>query len=161
MNDNDIIKALECCMLNKECEECPLCRTLREPCRVVLAREAFDIINRQKAGIERLQEYYKLYFERERDIEELNAQVEHLNGNLKFVRGTAERQLDEIEKFHKTLGVVQREQYTNGRNDGIKEFAGKLKGKFEKPCAYTLRCIDSRIDNLVKEMTEEGNESIS
>ena len=55
MNDNDIIKALECCANTNwidECEGCPLYDT--EKCINTVMQNALDLINRQKAEIERL-----------------------------------------------------------------------------------------------------------
>lgn len=56
MNDNDIIKALECCRVGKgsySCKKCPLfCRI--PACQSHLAEAALDLINRQKAEIEGL-----------------------------------------------------------------------------------------------------------
>lgn len=55
MNDNEIIKALECCLVLHKCENCPcdfdtngktLCNGL--------GLKIFDLINRQQAEIERL-----------------------------------------------------------------------------------------------------------
>lgn len=56
MTDAEIIKALECCCSNNidSCEECPIkieCYTETIDCK----KEALDLINRQKAEIERLQ----------------------------------------------------------------------------------------------------------
>lgn len=56
MIDNEIIKALECCKkaINiRNCDDCPL--QLQE-CIEGLPTLALDLINRQKAEIERLQE---------------------------------------------------------------------------------------------------------
>lgn len=58
MNDNDIIKALECCAKNEGCAECPyisLIKTGGEDCISFMAKQAIDLINRQRAEIERLQ----------------------------------------------------------------------------------------------------------
>ena len=59
MNDNDIIKALKCCRGGKReygCNKCPLyCRV--PACTGHLTEAALDLINRQKAEIERLQKY--------------------------------------------------------------------------------------------------------
>jgi hypothetical protein len=52
MTDNDIIKALECC-INGKCNGCPLYAMNCSP-KVAMAFSA-NIINRQKAEIERLQ----------------------------------------------------------------------------------------------------------
>ena len=48
MTDNEIIKALECCS-DSNCHECPI-----EGCTDDIFRNALDLINRQKAEIERL-----------------------------------------------------------------------------------------------------------
>ena len=54
MNDNDVIRALECCIssMYKECQKCPL---YADPtCRRELQKDAVALINRQQAEIERL-----------------------------------------------------------------------------------------------------------
>ena len=51
MTDNEIIKALECC-INDKCQECPLNKLFCG--REVATEYALDLINRQKAEIERL-----------------------------------------------------------------------------------------------------------
>lgn len=60
MTDNEIVKALECCKLTNEqqesqCEDCPLWETSLMICQELLAFHALDLINRQKAEIERLE----------------------------------------------------------------------------------------------------------
>ena len=52
MTDNEIIKALECCVNLLPCEECHLGRDFN--CRDNLLENALSLINRQKAEIERL-----------------------------------------------------------------------------------------------------------
>ena len=56
MTDNDIIKALECCKDNY-CKSCPrlYCGDEVVECRAVLMEITLDLINRQKAEIERLE----------------------------------------------------------------------------------------------------------
>ena len=59
MTDNDIIKALECCKdsyFSCECDCCPYIRGARKDCNGDLMCDALDLINRQKAEIERLTE---------------------------------------------------------------------------------------------------------
>lgn len=55
MTDNEIIKALECCK-NGLCANCPRLNTPEHilHCKEQLMCEALDLINRQKAEIERL-----------------------------------------------------------------------------------------------------------
>lgn len=52
MNDNDIVKALEHCVKLGSCAACPYWSCCGE-----LPRDSFDLINRQKAEIERLEAY--------------------------------------------------------------------------------------------------------
>ena len=56
MTDNEIIKALKCCWHEKECigDECPLFKPIND-CAPLIAMEALDLINRQKAEMERLE----------------------------------------------------------------------------------------------------------
>ena len=60
MTDNEIIKALECC-INGKCSECPL-RAMACSEKVAMAF-ANDLINRQKAEIERLEKHTEMYHE--------------------------------------------------------------------------------------------------
>ena len=53
MTDNEIIKALECCSIN-DCRNCLYDKA--KVCGQELSKDALDLINRQKAEIERLQE---------------------------------------------------------------------------------------------------------
>lgn len=52
MNDNDIVKALEHCVKLGSCVACPYWSCYGE-----LSRDSFNLINRQKAEIERLEAY--------------------------------------------------------------------------------------------------------
>lgn len=62
----------------------------------------------------------------------------------------------------KGCGEVLGEQYTNGRNDGIKEFAENAKKNhlaiFNTIYSHTHFC--EMIDNLAKEMTESENGNV-
>lgn len=53
MKDNEIIKALEYCLAQGITSECERCRD-KIGCRDTLLRDALDLINSQKAEIERL-----------------------------------------------------------------------------------------------------------
>ena len=52
MTDNEIIKALKCCIGGSNCGECPLLGSLY--CMTEVNRNALDLINRQQAEIKRL-----------------------------------------------------------------------------------------------------------
>lgn len=113
MTDNDIMKALECCTsstTSEACNGCPLySTTICTEMENGLMIYALDLINRQKAEIERLRKY---------------------NTDVAF------------------------KHY----NDGIKEFAERLKDRVDDPRQIKGAVIDliiDDIDKLVKEMTEE------
>ena len=56
MTDNEIIKALECCgSPYNRCLECPLCEMEKVKCFTELTANALDLINRQKAEINNLE----------------------------------------------------------------------------------------------------------
>ena len=60
MNDNEIIKALECCVEigENDCQNCPYFNDVSCGCRnYENLKDALDLINRQKAEIERLKGY--------------------------------------------------------------------------------------------------------
>lgn len=57
MKDNEIIKALECC-IKDDCDNCP---DTFGNCEHNAMRNALDLINRQKAEIERLKEFEGMY----------------------------------------------------------------------------------------------------
>lgn len=56
MTDNEIVKALECCFIEREHTNCPLKQfgSNVTECRREMAKNALDLINRQKEEIERL-----------------------------------------------------------------------------------------------------------
>ena len=55
MTDNEIIKALECCKTGDDCKGCPYYANGRYTCGEHFNEDVLDLINRQKAEIERLQ----------------------------------------------------------------------------------------------------------
>jgi hypothetical protein len=55
MTDNEIIKALECCAIKHLCNECPLNHNRKDCIRI--ERLVLDLIERQKAEIERLENH--------------------------------------------------------------------------------------------------------
>ena len=75
MTDNEIIKALECCCIALNCEECP-CRGNNGTCTGVADFEVLDLINRQKAEIENLRHNLKLL---------VNDNLHRMNENLQIL----------------------------------------------------------------------------
>ena len=135
MTDNEIIKALELCRNeNGICSDCPYSDDYTN-CNTRIAKDVLDLINRQKAEVEKLQEYYKMYYDRMREIKELQDEVEHSSYKISL--------------FDETIKTA--------KSEAIKEFAERLKGHAEPqyPWLYTVD-VDF-IDNLVKEMVGDNN----
>lgn len=60
MTDNKIIKALECCTKTEFISDCAKCEMLAFDCKDTLIENALNLINHQKAEIERLENELKI-----------------------------------------------------------------------------------------------------
>lgn len=134
MNDSEIIKALECCTTTKGgCKECPMKGYEKVDCQLIAATEAYKLINRQQAEIERL------------------------NIELKTMRGAANGFKAEVEKLQTEKDLFIR-NYSNFQKELLKEFAERVKTAF---CAEFDELIPSimadKIDEIYKEMVGENN----
>lgn len=128
MTDNDTKKALECCCKGdkKDCFECPLQNSW--DCHKELREKALDLINRQKAEIERLESKVKKLGKEQYD---LCSQIVNLKDDVKYSKSEAIKEFAERLK-NATLPVT-------------------LGGKYK----YDVITKEG-IDNLVKEMTEQS-----
>lgn len=155
MTDNEIIKTLGYCK-NGICTHCPrfgIDVAKNCTCYGDLMYDALDLINRLEADKEALIAGQETL---QKALAEKNAEIEELTGNLKFVRGTVERQKAEIEKLEneklfrtRYLGVFPK----SIRDEAIKEFAEAVKMEFYKEFDELIPSIMAdKIDNLVKEM---------
>lgn len=135
MTDNEIVKALECCCKNNNCEGCPLdYLTFSSQCASELAIKSLDLINRQNAEIER----------------------------LKSANDEKFRQWDMLaEKTKQHYADLYEEAKDILKAEAYKEFADKLKEKSEivhlfSVCNGHHYMVDiDDIDNLLKEMVGE------
>ena len=143
MTDNEIIKALECCICStsrNDCEDlnCPACKEIGcyfmnrsteyypESLIQEIGKSVLDLINRQKAEIERLKNQKCLYA---------------FDGEFK----------DCIK-----AGCFYRKKEDEGKSEAIIDFAEKLKEKLKWDTEFeNMLVFEIDIDNLVKEMTEE------
>lgn len=133
ITDNEIIKALDCCS-KMNCRGCVFWEMHSAQCVSELLSNTLDFINRQKAEIERLRKENKI----------LSA-----NADTAFQDGLNEnRDLFKKEVEHEI------------KSEAIKEFVKRANGKLS---CYIDQCGESVpyvmadiIDNLVKEMTEDG-----
>ena len=129
MTDKDIIKALECC----KTASCLICPCFKNNlgivlCQSDLANSVLDLINRQKAEIERLKEY--------EDIRPTGCPNCH-KGNFSN------------SKFCCHCGKQLQGKKKDVKSEAIKEFAERLKKIKQMPLI-----TNNDINNLVKEMTE-------
>ena len=89
MTDNEIIKALECCCKNNNCEGCPLdYLTFSSQCASELAIKSLDLINRQQA-----------------EIENLKAENQSLRGAANSLKMHYEKAQVKIDKYMKETAV--------------------------------------------------------
>ena len=181
MTDNEIIKAFECCENNCDCLGCPKLDST-EGCNGV-AEEILDLINRQKeeitkneniieatgnlidalkkeiealiSGQETLQKYIA---EKDAEIEQYKARILNDTEYIEKIEVENRKQKAEIERLQKYNTDVAFKHY----NDGVKEFAERLKKK--QFCFGTLRggklvsryAVDvSDIDKAYEEMVGE------
>ena len=139
MTDNEIIKALVCCV-HRTCNECirqPIeyGRTERD-CKSGLMKSALDLINRQKA-----------------EIENLSIALETTRNNLADTRQELNNAETEIERLKNTgiIGGLCPMWKAEARTEAIKEFAERVKDEYSEGFFVSTEFL-LRIDNLVKEM---------
>ena len=151
LTDEQIIKALECCISHKgnvACKSgCPFHE--QELCIEdgdALLKHSLNLINRQKAEIEKLNvelvgmrgacESYKMHYDNARaEIERLKAEIRNTDNIL----NSLDRPLVEV------------------KAEVIKEFAERLKKEAYIDDYFDLSVKESSIDNLVKEMEGDAD----
>ena len=148
MNDNDVIKALECCKsVVGNCINCPyeVNDCFSEDGTNLLIRDALDLINR-----------------RNEEINALTVELQAMRGAANSYKMHYENAQAEIEKLqirNKTLAAITKNydwKFANAKSEAIKEFAERLKAvaEYDDVCEeYSLHPSD--IGNLVKEMVGE------
>lgn len=133
MTDNEIIKALEICVDEEDrCGECPYCQyrfDLVIPCAEKNGKDLLNLINRQKAEIERLQN----------KVEEL-AEVLSNSIRIRYAEAKAEAINELAVRFENEL------------TEKVEEFYFVEEYEFFMSTNKVLEFFD----NLVKEMVGEG-----
>lgn len=137
MTDNEIIKALECCVNNQYCWLCVL-KDREDDCYDIL-KSALDLINRQKAEIARLRA--------------VQGSIDNFARDLckeRLLKGKAIADFEDLQEYIRKK-----------KSKAIREFAKRLKKKtYPFPCAIgvenavTIRAIN----DLVEEMAGENAE---
>lgn len=143
MTDNEIIKALECCLgIKGRCIDCPVYKN--EHCTDDLHDNALNLIISQKAEIEALQ----------MDNKQLQSDVINANQNWDHIKGLWECEKEKVESAKQKV-ICACKMLKTAKSEAIKEFAERLKEKFGiADCIVTIDNND--IDNLVEAMTEEN-----
>ena len=165
MTDNEIIKALECCLI---CEDVFACETqcpFYVKCKSgeVLEHYVVSLINRQKAEIDGLKiangKMYEAGKEQEAEIAELQHRNSELDIELKAMRGAAnsyKAKVERLQKYDEERDIRLHARLTaKARADAIKEFAERLQSKLAGNTNLSALAFQAAIydmHNLVKEM---------
>lgn len=118
MTDNEIIQALECCVEDDSlcadsmaCRICPMNNNYN--CTFELRIHTLDLINRQKAEIERLRYNLKAVLDERADhtdaINECIARFEKKIKDVKFTIGLTWEIQSALKEVEKEMGVIQNE----------------------------------------------------
>ena len=149
MTDNEIIKSMECVIGNEMlCSECTYQKVLPFPsCRMMCAKNALDLINRQKDKIKEFDERNIIYRGtvewQAKEINRQNAEIERLNIESETLATQLKGAYEQIHKLNME------------KSEAIKEFAERLKEKLQWDVEFDNKLVfESDVDSLVKEMTE-------
>lgn len=137
MTDNEIIKAFEClCWHHSKCRECPYSPRYEFPlCQRQIAKDALDLINRQKAEIDSAKAKIEICAE---VIKRQDAEIERLKNRISEYKAyTAELQ-------NKIVKLKDYNENLLAANTGLSNEVLESKAKF-----------DDFITNLLKELVGE------
>lgn len=156
MTDNEIIKAWECCLRGSCCEECPM--ESESYCINGLYRKTLDLINRQKAEIERLEHLLLgvMHF-----VDKWLDGAELKQDEVNRARAMREKTLQIVEKLEEENDFLKSIDIDRIKAEAVKEFAEKFKkiavcGKTSVFRFPYYQISKESFDNLVKEMVGEG-----
>lgn len=137
MSDEKIIKILECCAYNDGCKGCKYSKQCDGAEHLI---NALDLINRQRAEIERLKTENKIYIE--------------ANQVIGYQRDQRDKEIDELQKQIDGLDVRENKI----KVEAYKEFAERIR----ECCTFnddlsadTFLSITTNIDCVLKEMVGE------
>ena len=165
LEDNEIKKSLKCCR-EEDCYGCPY--LFKDECTNYLTGDALDLINRQKAEIEKC---VNTLCKKEDMMQLIAEERQQYYDELQTARAEIERLNKEISTFdvfyfcsYSGCEAVSNEcwetcpnsVYNKTRAEAIKEFAERLKKEMYAERGFSV-CPDDTIDNLVKEMVGENN----
>ena len=161
--DDEIIRAAQCCFLEKRCEGCPLDRGVgNASCIKDLHSAVLDLFKRQKVEIEAMKIANEKMYSANKEQE---AAIERLNKCIKTEDEVREIMKSQMLPMVREITVAQIDRAKEiGRIEAIKEFAERLKNiylndkRYDCPNPHTLLIkLFDNIDTLVKEMMEGAN----
>mgnify|MGYP004534280679 CR=1 FL=1 len=152
--DEDVIKGLEVCSASPDTcgRNCPY-YALTPGCICKLTGYAYDLINRQKAEIESLQEYYKMYFDQKIEINDKQIEIDYmqdkyslLEENIKKLNSKAIKRF--AERLKARLTTLEYTKETDKRTVSTDYFVCMMNDVLHET-------VPSLIDSALKETTEE------
>ncbi len=151
MGDNEIVKALECC-IESDCDNCPWDE--QTACNEYMRQDALNLINRQKAEVERLKAQCE---NTQIGYNFAKVEVERLKALLKEWKAAAYKCSDEKDEIY--CNAIERVK--TAKAEAYKEFAERLIEKrwdvpYETKNAHFVQVVDvGDIKDTLKEL--EGN----
>ena len=171
LTDNEIIKALECCIEStsrNDCEDlcCPACEefgcyfmnksTEDYPDSLIqeICKSALDLINRLQSKNKEFDEKIVI------QMGTIDWQAKEINRQRAEIERLQKAGKESVDCFTRmeTLYKIKCKELEVAKSSAIKEFAEKLKEEFkpdpnyEKAVNFTIKLFRNFIDNLVKEM---------
>lgn len=148
MTDNEIIKALECCAIKNDCKGCYFdTHEAEDICAREVVKNAFDLINRQQAEIERLKD--EVSKARRKALLEASSKFA---GHSDYHGNTILCKLICMSEG-KEVGIAKPLDKSTIKSEAVREFADRVKMAFYYKFDEQLTLmIANKIDNLVKEM---------
>lgn len=144
LEDNEIIKALDCCQ-KEDCYGCSYFH--KEECTNFLTKDAFDLINRQKAEIERLETRYEKLLKAKEQIEvETSQEVQSLHREIKTQNNALLAYKEEFERYQSGAYIKL------AKAEAVKELLEKIEKQAipNEDDVYWVELDD--IYNIVEEM---------
>ena len=165
LTDNEIIKALECCFIEQQCNYCPLYKEHSADCLDTVLKNAHALITRQKTENENLkvenQSLRSAANSLKMHYEEAQAEIERLKIELDFAKAFRKETDAEFSLMHRKYGNMLKTTKT----EAYKEVFEKLNKKAEvgkiidKNFPFIIRVVTLHdINELKKEMMGDDND---
>lgn len=162
MTDAEIIKALECCSRGSGdrqdwCTDCPL-RGRIEDCETELPEKALDLINRQKAELDKKDTEIDILIRKKETLNDessgLKAEIERLQKTIIDLNANLSEMINNFTRME-SLYKIKCKVLEVAKAEAIKEFAERVKQEIRKYIFIPeLEFQCDEVDNLVKEMMD-------